>query len=92
MSSQIRTALVGFGVIAVCIAMASLKGHYLLMVFAAASLWGGIWTWKQHSRKPLEKQPLVSSSVARRRRSSNSQNVYPFPAAQHWNVSDASGS
>jgi hypothetical protein len=59
MSSEIRTVLVGVGVAAVCIAMASLKGHHLLMAFAAASLAGSIWTWMhRHKRKPMPEEQL----------------------------------
>ena len=92
MGFSVRTALVGAGLVAICIAMASLKGHYLLMAFAAASLLGSAWSWMQHSHKPVRKQPPVtsySSSFARAREKSN---VYDFPSASTWNVPDARSS
>ncbi|MBX9690174.1 MAG: hypothetical protein K2X27_25910 [Candidatus Obscuribacterales bacterium] len=95
MSSQSRTALVGLGVLAVCLAMASLKGHHLLMAFAGASLLGAIYTWMQHSRKSAPIQNRDNEVVTRRVRSSRAaatsslSNVYTFPA-NSWNVSDAS--
>jgi hypothetical protein len=96
MSSHVRTALVGLGVALVCLTMASLKGHQLLMAFAAASLAGGIYTWMQkHSQKPSPRQPRqVANNAARSRRmrASGNNNVYPFPAAPAWQMSDASGS
>jgi hypothetical protein len=94
MSSQIRTALVGVGVIAICIAMASLKGHHLLMAFAGASLLAGIWSWLQHTVKPVRRQPPAGNPPVPFGRTSGSncaENVYPFPS-QGWNVPDASSS
>ncbi len=89
MSSHVRTALVGCGVIAICIAMASLKGHQLLMAFAAASLLGAIWSWLQHGNKPRQSaKPQNEQAVRRRVR--QSATVYQFPAQQWQNVSDAS--
>lgn len=90
MSSHVRTALVGFGVIAICITMASLKGHQLLMAFAAASMLGAIWSWLQHGKKPRHSAtPPVEQTVRRRVR--QDATIYHFPASQQWqNVSDAS--
>lgn len=94
MSSQIRTALFGLGVIAVCFMLASLKGHHLLMAFAGASLVCGIWSWMQHSQKPSAGQ--MPGPELRTRRSRNNpvagpSNVYPFPV-RGFEMSDASGS
>ncbi len=90
MTPHIRTAFVGCGVIAICIAMASLKGHQLLMAFAAASLLGAVWSWLQHGSKPRQSAtPPVEKPARRRVR--QSATVYQFPAAQQWqNLSDAS--
>lgn len=89
MSSDVRTAFVSCGVIAICIGMASLKGHQLLMAFTAASLLGAIWSWLQHGSKPRKSTtPNVEQPVRRRVRSSAT--VYQFPAQQWQNASDAS--
>jgi hypothetical protein len=90
MSSLFRTALVGVGVIAVCFAMATLKGHHLLLVFAGASLACGIWSWKRGHR-PVRKTaapvaPIYMKATGPR------DNVCLFPAARSLHMSDASGS
>ncbi|MBX9722255.1 MAG: hypothetical protein K2X81_12720 [Candidatus Obscuribacterales bacterium] len=89
MSSRIRTALFGIGVVAVCVAMASLKGHHLLLAFAGASLLGSIWSWMQHSRKPTPVSKPESNYSRRARKQTGPNNVYPFPTRSY--VSDASG-
>lgn len=99
MSSLIRTALAGVGVIAACMAMASLKGHHLLLTFAAASLVCSIWSWLQHSREPIRNSPIVEEDpplpffeepAVPFRRSGRTSNVYTFPSVGALSVSDAS--
>lgn len=90
MSSPIRTAFVGIGVIAICICMASLKGHHLLMAFAAASLLCGIWSWMQHFHKSKPPAPALEEEPVRSRtRPNNGATVYQFPS-RVLHVSDAS--
>lgn len=93
MASPFRTALVGLGVIAVCIAMASLKGPHLLMFFAGASLLCAIRSWIV-SHKPNTNKNVEPTVPARRTRTGEHRTVgkvYQFPAAG-MQVSDASGS
>lgn len=91
MSSPIRTALVGVGVVAVCYAMASLKGHHLLMAFAAASLLCGIRSWLHNSNRPVNGRNSEAETYSRRSGRQTLNNVYQFPN-NAWNISDASGS
>ena len=94
MASPFRTALVGLGVMAVCIMMASLKGHHLLLAFAAASLVFAIRSWLV-SHKPTSAKPVAPELPARHRARTGEHRVtgriYQFPT-HALNVSDASGS
>lgn len=80
MSSPISTALIGAGVVAICFALASLKGHHLLMAFAVTGLLFGIRAWL-HSR--TQNGRAASSSLAGSPREklgrSSGQNIYQFP-------------
>lgn len=95
MSSQFRTALAGFGVIAICLVMASLKWQFLLLALAFAGVFAGILSWRQPSNR-LDSLGFFDEPrrYGRRGRRHGSDNVLSFPQAG-WTttgVSDASGS
>lgn len=97
MASQFRTALVGLGVLAVCVAMASLKGHHLLMAFAGASLLCALRSWYLVRKTDTTKTTTPDlTTQARRTRTAehhkSTAKVLQFPAPAAWNVSDARGS
>lgn len=94
MASPFRTAFVGLGVMAVCIMMASLKGHHLLLAFAAASVVVAIRSWLM-AHKPNSAKPVAPELPARHRSRTGEHRapgrIYQFPT-HALNVSDASGS
>lgn len=91
MASQLRTALAAAGVLTICVCMALMKGHHLLMTFAAAGIACGIWSWYQHSRQKKPAQMFEPRRSSRRTPSLvEDNNVYPFPT-QWQQMSDASG-
>ena len=93
MGSQFRTALAGAGVMAICVALSMMKGHHLLMAFAAAGMACGLWSWVNHNRKNAVPQITEAKKYLRRaRRTAEESNVYSFPSQQQWSVSDVSGS
>lgn len=88
MSSPIRTALVGVGVIAICFALASLKGHHLLLSFAACGLLFGVRAWLHlHSAHNAEKNAGNSRQGSVSQSSKivaglSQNNVYQFPSQE----------
>ena len=95
MASQFRTAFVGLGVLAVCAAMASLKGHHLLLAFAGASLVCALRSWFVMRSKDT-KNSSPEATVPRRTRTAEqrkpSGKIYHFPSTAAFQVSDAQGS
>ncbi|MBY0358426.1 MAG: hypothetical protein K2W82_10535 [Candidatus Obscuribacterales bacterium] len=92
MSSQFRTAFAGFGVLAVCLAMASLKWQFLLVGLAFAGIFCGYMNWRQLVGRPEPKEDLFADldRYERRSRRRRRENVLAFPEGS-WSVSDASG-
>ncbi len=92
MSSGFRTILVGLGVMASCIAMASLKGPHLLMAFAGASLLCAIRSWmmRNSSSRSSSKMP-EAETTPRHPQTRTAGTVYQFPV-QNAYASEASGS